>query len=68
MQQEIREAKVGDEVWFKKDTEQWGTIVKIKRGSYGKEFLLEAPDCEGFDGDYIGGDETTWVYASDCWA
>ena len=54
--------KVGDYVSFKCDIEQGGVIYKIE-GS--RLFLRAGP--EGFEGGYIGGQETTVQQASDCW-
>ena len=54
--------KVGDWVSFKSDTEQSGRITRID----GDRLFLEAGP-NGFDGDYIGGQETTVQSARDCW-
>ena len=53
--------KVGDWVSFKSDIEQSGRIYKID----GNRLFLENPN--GFEGDYIGGAETTVELAVDCW-
>ncbi len=55
--------KKGDIVGFKSDTEQCGKIIEIS----GNQLTLEALSESGFRGDYIGGNERTWVNASDCW-
>jgi hypothetical protein len=54
--------KVGDYVCFKSDVEQCGKIYLIK----GDRLYLQAGP-NGFQGDYIGGAETTVEMASDCW-
>ena len=54
--------KVGDWVSFKCDIEQSGRITRIE----GDRLFLEASP-NGFDGDYIGGQETTVQSARDCW-
>lgn len=54
--------KVGDYVSFKCDIEQGGQIYKIEGD---RLFLRAGPD--GFEGGYIGGQETTVQMASDCW-
>ncbi len=54
--------KVGDYVSFKCDIEQGGTIYKIEGN---RLFLRAGPN--GFDGDYIGGQDTTVQMAQDCW-
>ena len=54
--------KVGDYVGFKSDIEQGGTIYRIEGN---RLFLRAGPD--GFEGDYIGGAETTVQMAVDCW-
>ena len=54
--------KVGDYVGFKCDIEQGGVIYKIAGD---RLFLRAGP--EGFEGGYIGGQETTVQMASDCW-
>ena len=56
--------KVGDIVGFKCDLEQYGRIVSIK----GDAVELEALDDEGFEGDYIGGDELTTETLDSIWA
>lgn len=53
--------KVGDWVSFKCDIEQSGKIYKIE----GDRLFLKNPN--GFDGDYIGGEDTTVQRAQDCW-
>lgn len=55
--------KEGDVVSFKCDVEQTGRIVAISRSS----LKLEALSDEGFEGDYIGGDQYTVMDARDCW-
>ena len=54
--------QVGDYVSFKCDIEQGGTIYKIE----GDRLYIQAGP-NGFDGDYIGGQETTIQLARDCW-
>lgn len=54
--------KVGDYVSFKCDIEQGGQIYKIEGD---RLFLKAGPN--GFEGGYIGGQETTVQRASDCW-
>jgi len=54
--------KVGDYVGFKSDIEQGGTIYRIEGN---RLFLRAGPN--GFEGDYIGGAETTVQMAVDCW-
>lgn len=54
--------KVGDYVSFKSDIEQGGQIYKIEGD---RLFLKAGPN--GFEGGYIGGQETTVQRASDCW-
>jgi hypothetical protein len=54
--------KVGDYVSFKCDIEQGGTIYKIEGD---RLFLQAGPN--GFEGGYIGGQDTTVQRASDCW-
>ena len=54
--------KVGDYVSFKCDIEQGGQIYKIEGD---RLFLRAGPN--GFEGGYIGGQETTVQMASDCW-
>ncbi len=58
--------KVGDNVAFKSDIEQWARIVEIKKTDMGVALVLE--NRHGFSGDYIGGDTITTVLARDCWA
>lgn len=53
--------QVGQWVSFKCDIEQSGRIYRIE----GDRLFLENPN--GFDGDYIGGQETTVQRAGDCW-
>ena len=60
------EVKVGDNVAFKSDIEQWAQIVEIKRTYYGPALVLE--NLNGFYGDYIGGETITTRLASECWA
>jgi len=60
------EVKVGDNVAFKSDIEQWAKIVEIKKTYAGVALVLE--NRHGFSGDYIGGDTITTVLARDCWA
>ena len=65
---EGKTVKVGDTVGFKCDIEQVGEIVKIKRDYLGKPVLvLKSIWDEGFDGEYIGGEEYTEERAEDCW-
>jgi hypothetical protein len=60
------EVKVGDNVAFKSDIEQWAKIVEIKKTYAGVALVLE--NRHGFSGDYIGGETITTVLARDCWA
>jgi hypothetical protein len=53
--------QVGDWVSFKCDIEQCGKITRIE----GDRLTLENPN--GFEGDYIGGQEKTIQSARDCW-
>ena len=54
--------KVGDWVSFKCDREQSGKIYKIEAD---RLYLEAGPN--GFEGGYIGGQDTTVQRASDCW-
>jgi hypothetical protein len=56
------EVRVGDYVSFKSDIEQGGRIYKIE----GNRLFLEAGP-NGFEGGYIGGQDTTVQRAEDCW-
>jgi len=60
------EVKVGDNVAFKSDIEQWGKIIEIKKTYMGVSLVLE--NIHGFSGDYIGGETITTRLASECWA
>lgn len=60
-----RQIKVGDTVEFKSDIEQCGKVIEIRRGSYGKEYIVE--NEYGFHGDYIGGETVTMVQEQDIW-
>jgi hypothetical protein len=60
------EVKVGDNVAFKSDIEQWAKIIEIKKTYAGVALVLE--NKHGFSGDYIGGETITTVLARDCWA
>jgi hypothetical protein len=53
---------VGDYVGFKSDIEQGGEIYKIEGN---RLYLRAGPN--GFQGDYIGGQDTTVQRAEDCW-
>ena len=55
--------QVGDWVSFKSDIEQSGQITAILSGN---RLVLQA-GANGFQGDYIGGLQTTIELASDCW-
>jgi hypothetical protein len=61
--------EIGDYVGFKSDIEQSGRIYGFKKGPYGggKILQLEADSDNGFNGEYIGGDQTTEQFAMDCW-
>ena len=61
------EVKVGDNVAFKSDIEQWARIIEIKK-TYAGGVALVLENKYGFSGDYIGGDTITTVLARDCWA
>ncbi len=54
--------RVGDWVCFKSDIEQCGQITAIL-----SEGRLVLSNPRGFEGDYIGGLETTMQRAVDCW-
>ncbi len=54
--------QVGDWVSFKSDIEQSGRIEAVLSGG---KLVLTNPN--GFQGDYIGGLETTIQLARDCW-
>ena len=58
--------KVGDNVAFKSDIEQWAKIIEIKKTYAGVALVLE--NKHGFSGDYIGGETITTQLARDCWA
>jgi len=60
------EVKVGDNVAFKSDIEQWARIIEIKKTYMGVALVLE--NKHGFSGDYIGGETITTQLARDCWA
>ena len=60
------EVKVGDNVAFKSDIEQWAKIIEIKKTYMGVALVLE--NNHGFSGDYIGGETITTQLARDCWA
>ena len=60
------EVKVGDNVAFKSDIEQWAKIIEIKKTYAGVALVLE--NKHGFQGDYIGGETITTRLASECWA
>jgi len=57
-----QQVKVGDWVSFKCDIEQGGQIYKIEGD---RLFLRAGPN--GFEGGYIGGQDTTVQRAVDCW-
>jgi hypothetical protein len=54
--------RVGDWVSFKSDVEQSGQITAVL-----SEGRLVLTNPNGFQGDYIGGQETTIQRARDCW-
>ncbi len=54
--------KIGDWVSFKCDIEQCGKIYRIEGD---RLFLQSGPN--GFEGGYIGGQDTTVQRAQDCW-
>ena len=60
------EVKVGDNVAFKSDIEQWAKIIEIKKTYMGVALVLE--NKHGFQGEYIGGETITTRLASECWA
>tara|TARA_B100000700_G_scaffold69353_1_gene76866 strand:+ start:3516 stop:3734 length:219 start_codon:yes stop_codon:yes gene_type:complete len=64
---EGQKVSVGDHVFFKSDIEQSGTIIKIERKYGDYELTLESGWSNGFTGEYIGGNMTTTVMASECW-
>lgn len=57
---------LGDWVGFKADSEQYGRIVKISI-AWGTEVLTLVNE-DGFTGDYVGGQTTITIDASDCWS
>ncbi len=62
-----KRVQIGETVSFKSDVEQYGTLIEIeKRGAY-TALHLKSPHVEGFEGEYIGGQDSTWVAASSCW-
>jgi hypothetical protein len=54
---------IGDIVGFKSDVEQCGVVVEIKNNI----LILESLAIEGFEGDYIGGSDSTSIQANDVW-
>lgn len=58
---------IGDVVNFKCDVEQYGKIKGIKKVGSDYELTIESTSEDGFDGEYIGGDLTTTMNASECW-
>lgn len=58
---------IGDIVSFKCDVEQYGKIKQIKKVGSDYELTIESTSDEGFEGDFIGGDLTTTMKASECW-
>lgn len=63
-----KEVAVGDWVGFKSDIEQSGRIVEIKPSrTLGRHMILVLENKSGFNGEYIGGNTITEVFASDCW-
>lgn len=60
-----KQIKIGDWVEFKSDWEQCGRVVEIKKGRYGSEDKLVLVNEEGFEGDYIGGQTRTVIFASE---
>ncbi len=59
---EGQRVRVGDWVSFKSDIEQSGRIEAVLSGG---KLVLTNPN--GFQGDYIGGLETTIQRVEDCW-
>jgi hypothetical protein len=57
-------AKVGDYVEFKCDVEQGGYVTAVRRSHLGDR-VYTVEDEYGFDGDYIGGQTSTEVWAED---
>ena len=57
--------RIGDNVCFKCDCEQSGTIVDIKKTHMGTSLVLQSE--WGFEGGYIGGETIHTELASDCW-
>lgn len=53
---------IGDYVEFKADVEQVGKVIAID----GNEIKLENKD--GFPGDYLRYETTTWMRARDCFS
>lgn len=60
------EVNVGAWVHFKSDVEQAGQLSEVKRNAFGQPILVLKNET-GFRGDYIHGNTTTEVNASDCW-
>ncbi len=58
---------IGDIVSFKCDVEQYGKIKQIKKVGSDYELTIKSTSEEGFEGDFIGGDLTTTMNASECW-
>ena len=63
---EGKTVNVGDYVCFKSDIEQGGTIIRITRDFMGRDVLTLYSEY-GFEGGYIGGQDTTQELAQDCW-
>ena len=61
---DVNNLKVGDGVCFKYDVEQCGTILEVKRGNYGKEYVVRA-----FEGGYVDSINGTLISLQprDCW-
>lgn len=56
-----RPVKLGDSISFKSDFEQYGKVIKIEG-----HFLTLHKPFEGFEGDYIGGDNSIRIHVSEC--
>lgn len=53
--------QIGQTVWFKSDIEQSGTVIAISSDRN----WVKVQNVYGFEGDYIGGQTTTWIEVED---
>ena len=60
----VNNLKVGDFVCFKYDIEQCSEVLAVKRGHYGKEYVVRA-----YDGGYVDSVDGTLITLQprDCW-